>query len=325
MRPVPASARTAARARFSIRQLEAFRALASSGSVARAALELGRTQSAVSMALRDLQQALGVALVQRVGRGLALTAAGERLLPRADELLLRADDLQRAGDAPGDAAAASRLAIGATRTIGAALMPRLVTDYRREHGGARFALAIGNTEEVLARVASFELDVAFVEGEVLDPAFQREAWLADELVVFVRKGHPLLGRGRAGTAHRERGWTPAELARWPWALRERNSGTREVVLRAATAMGRLQVGVEAADNEVLKRVVALDDWIGCLSRRAVAAELAAGTLVEVTLASALMRRALTREFLLVVNPQRYRGAAALGFIEFARRWARANR
>ena len=76
-------------ARFSLRQLEAFRAVAALGSAARAAGELGRTPSAISMALRELQSALGIALLQRSGRGLVLTTAGERLLPKADELLLR--------------------------------------------------------------------------------------------------------------------------------------------------------------------------------------------------------------------------------------------
>jgi DNA-binding transcriptional LysR family regulator len=315
--------RVAARPRFSLRQLEAFRALAATGSVARAAAELGRTQSAVSMALQDLQLALGVALVQRSGRGLVLTATGERLLPRADELLSRADDLQREGGASADAAAGSRLAIGATRSIGPSLLPPLVADFRGATGHRRFELAVGNTEEVLARVASYELDAAFVEGEVLDPAFERELWMKDELVVFVRPGHPLLQRPGAGAPRR--GVAPDELARWPWALRERNSGTREAVLRAASAMGRLEVGVEATDVEALKRLVALDDWIGCLSRRVLASELRNGTLAELPLASAAMRRALVREFLLVLNPARYRGAAALRFIEFARHWGRSHR
>jgi DNA-binding transcriptional LysR family regulator len=90
-------------------------------------------------------------------------------------------------------------------------------------------------------------------------------------------------------------------------------------------MGRLEVGVEATDVEALKRLVALDDWIGCLSRRVLASELRDGTLAELPLASAAMRRALVREFLLVLNPARYRSAAGQRFIEFARRWGRAHR
>jgi len=172
------------------------------------------------------------------------------------------------------------------------------------------------------RLTRYELDAAFVEGEALDPRLQREPWLTDELVVFVRPHHPILAGAMPGRAGRR--YSPDELSAWPWALRERHSGTREVVLRAASAMGRIDVGVEATDNEVLKRLVALDDWIGCLSRRMVAGELDEGTLVEVPLSSARMRKALTREFLLVLNPTRYRSATASQFIEFARRWARSR-
>jgi len=309
------------RVRFSLRQLEAFRALASTGSLVRAADEIGCTQSALSMALRELQQALGVALVQRSGRRLVLTAAGERLLPRADELLLRVDDLRRDADAPSDAPAVGRLSIGASRTIATALMPQLVTDFRHAVRTERIALSIGNTDEVLARVAGYELDAAFVEGEALDPRLQRERWLKDELVVFVRPGHPLLASARSAAGRR---FSPAELSRWPWALRERHSGTREVVLRAAAAMGRIDVGIEATDNEVLKRLVALDDWIGCLSRRVVATDLRGGSLVELALTSQRMRNALRRDFLMVLNPARYRSAAASRLIDFARRWARTQ-
>jgi DNA-binding transcriptional LysR family regulator len=306
--------------RFSLRQLEVFRALAAAGSVVRAADELGCTQSALSMSLRELQQALGVALVQRSGRRLVLTAAGERFLPRADELLLRVDDLRRDTASAAGAVGVGRLAVGASRTIGTALMPQLVVGFRRELAIERIELTIGNTEEVLARVANYELDAAFVEGESLDPRLQGERWMKDELVVFVRPSHPLLAGGRRARA----ALSPAELSRWPWALRERHSGTREVVLRAAAELGRIEVGIEATDNEVLKRLVALDDWVGCLSRRAVESDLAGGTLVELPLASRRMRAALTRDFLLVHNPERYPSATASRFIEFARRWARSE-
>jgi len=310
-------------ARYSLRQLEAFRAVAALGSAARAAHELGRTPSAISMALRELQSALGVALLQRSGRGLVLTTAGERLLPRADELLLRAGDLAQAlGDAR---LPAVPLSIGASRTIGATLMPELITAFRQRHGIERIRLWIGNTEEVLSRVASFELEVAFVEGEVTDPGLEREVWTRDALVIFVRYAHPLL-RDRvpvpaSATAATRPRVSPAELIAWPWALREQQSGTREAALRAAASIGRIRIGVEATDNETLKRLVLLDDWIGCLSRRVVAEELARGTLVELEVTSPAVRRALGRDFLMVTDPQRYRGAAVARFLEFARAWS----
>ncbi len=303
-------------ARFSLRQLEAFRAVAALGSAARAAGELGRTPSAISMALRELQSALGIALLQRSGRGLVLTTAGERLLPKADELLLRAGDLT---DAVGDGRRPpGPLSIGASRTIGTTLMPELVTAFRHRYGGERIRLSIGNTEEVLTRMAGFELELAFIEGEVTDPELEREVWTRDAMVIFVRSAHPLL-HGRGAPVARPR-VSPADLVAWPWALREQHSGTREAALRAAASIGRIRIGIETTDNETLKRLVMLDDWVGCLSRRVVAEELARGTLVALEVASPAVRRALVRDFLIVTDPQRYRGATVARFVEFARHW-----
>ena len=70
----PAFAAPTSRTRFSLRQLEAFCAVARLANASQAAAEIGRTPSAVSMALRDLEQALGVSLFERRGRTLALTA-----------------------------------------------------------------------------------------------------------------------------------------------------------------------------------------------------------------------------------------------------------
>ncbi len=309
-------------ARFSLRQLEAFRAVAATGSIVRAAEELDRTPSAISMALRELQHAMGTDLLQRSGRAVVLTSAGERVLPQIDELLLRAMDLpQRALDTPGRA---QRLAIGASRTIGSTLMPELITAFRREHRGARIQLVIGNTDEVLSRIVNLELEAAFVEGAVLDPGIDREVWLRDELVFFVRSGHPLLKQLQPLRRAQVVRVRAADLAAWPWALRERHSGTREVVLRAASVIGRIEVGIETTDNEAIKQLVMRDDWIGCLSRRVVADEFTRGRLIELTVSAPAVRRALRRDLLLVQDPQRYRGDAISRFIDFARRWAKSQ-
>ena len=78
------------RLRLSLRQLEAFCAVAMTGGVSSAARRLARTQSAVSTALGELESALGTALFERAGRGLRATDAARRLLPRALEVVERA-------------------------------------------------------------------------------------------------------------------------------------------------------------------------------------------------------------------------------------------
>lgn len=289
-----------ARTRVTLRQLEAFRAVCLAGTVSAAATRLARTQSAVSLALHELEAALGVRLFERVGRGLRQTDAARRLLPRATELVDRAAELPAVAGDP--TAGARHLAIGATRSIGPYWMPELLSDFARARPGVAIELVVANTGVLLSRVRDLSLAFAFIEGEVLEPGLGVRRWIDDEMCLFARAQHP----------------RPADLRGAQWALRERGSGTRETFLRAMQPLiGAPAIGVEVDDPEALKRLVAAGDWFGCLSRRSVQAELRAGTLRDVTPASRKLRRALTRTFWIVSHPARYRSSLADALLDCA--------
>ena len=300
--PVSGNAATppALRSRATLRQLEAFCTVAFAGSVSAAAQRLSRTQSAVSLALQELESALGTKLFERAGRGLRQTDAARRLLPAAMELLDRAAELSTlAGDASGSA---QHLAVGASRTIGPFVMPELLADFGGAHPLVSIELVIENTEALSARLRDPSLDAAFIEGDVLEPGLSLQPWLKDEVCLFARAGHP----------------APRALAQGRWALRERGSGTRETFLRAMRpVLGTPLIGLEANDSLALKRLVMNGDWFGCLSRRAVAGELAYGSLIDITPRSPKLRRALTRSFWIATHPQRYRSAAVQALIAHA--------
>lgn len=300
----------AGRARMTLRQLEAFCAVALAGSVSAGAQRVSRTQSAVSLALQELESALGTRLFERAGRGLRQTDAARRLLPKAIEIVERAVELPAI--AVDEATPARHLAIGATRTIGPFLMPGLLADFAHRHPGQAanlsVDLAIENTETLLARIRDLTLDLAFIEGEVTEPALSVQPWMNDEICLFARADHP----------------TPRALGAGRWVLRERGSGTRETFLRAMQPLiGAPQIAIEVSDPLALKRLVAASDWFGCLSRMAIAEELRDGTLRDVTPRSAALRNALTRSFWLVAHPQRYRSAVADALLAHARGWAGA--
>lgn len=290
----------ALRSRATLRQLEAFCSVAFAGSVSAAAQRLSRTQSAVSLALQELESALGAKLFERAGRGLRQTDAARRLLPKAMELLDRAAELPAlAGDAGGSA---QHLAIGASRTIGPFVMPELLAGLGSTQPLLSIELVIENTEALAARLRDLSLDAAFIEGDVLEPDLSLQPWLKDEVCLFARAGHP----------------APHALAQGRWALRERGSGTRETFLRAMRPLlGTPMIALEANDSLALKRLVMNGDWFGCLSRRAVAGELADGSLIDVTPRSPKLRHALTRSFWIATHPQRYRSAAVQALIDHA--------
>lgn len=306
------TARPVARTRATLRQLEAFCAVTLAGTVSAGAQRLSRTQSAVSLALQELESALGARLFERAGRGLRQTDAARRLLPRAIELVERAAELPAiAGDVT---APARHLAIGASRTIGPFLMPELLADFAHRHPGlvenTSIELVIENTETLVARIRDLTLDLAFIEGEVLEPGLSVQPWMNDAICLFARAGHP----------------APRALAAGRWALRERGSGTRETFLRAMQPLiGAPEIAIEVSDPLALKRLVATSDWFGCLSRMAVAGELRDGLLLDVTPRTAGLRRALTRSFWLVSHPRRYRSTVVDALFTHAQAAARARR
>jgi DNA-binding transcriptional LysR family regulator len=316
-----------ARSRVSLRQLEAFCAVALAGSVSAAALRLSRTQSAVSTTLAEFESSLGTRLFERVGRRLQPTEASRRLLPKVLEIVERAAELPAI--AADERTAAERLAIGASRTIGPFVMPELLAGFLRGRPGASVELVVANTQSLIAGVRGFELDLALVEGNVLESDLSVERWVDDELCLFARAGHPLLPPRRARTGRARPRLPPrpvrlpaATLAAAAWALREPGSGTRETFLRAvAPVIGSPRVGLQISDPLTLKRFVSVGDWFGCLGRRAIADELATGELVELRAPAPGVRRDLTRQFWIVRHPQRYRSATLDALTAHVARWA----
>jgi DNA-binding transcriptional LysR family regulator len=316
-----------ARNRLSLRQLEAFCAVCMAGGVSAAALRLHRTQSAVSAAVGELESALGTPLFERAGRGLRQTEAARRLLPSALEVVERARELPAL--AAGGQGEAERLRVGASRTIGPFVMPGLLVRFTQARPHAAVELSVANTAELLARLRRLELDLAFVEGDVLAAGLSLTEWMHDELCLFARAGHPIAERFPRGPrgAVQGRAYTAA-LADASWALREAGSGTLETFLRAiAPAIGAPAIGIAVDDPLALQRIVAGGDWLGCMSRRAVTDALESGSLVELPAPDAAVRRALTRRFWVVRLPERYRTAAvdtlmALAVPGTARRKAR---
>jgi DNA-binding transcriptional LysR family regulator len=315
-----------------LRQIETFCELARQGSLALTAERLSLTESAISVSVHELEKQLGENLFNKQGRRLILSDRGRELLPQALELLERAESF---GDV-GSSTRTQSLAIGATRSIGPHLLPRLIDDFERHLAGAtprqeisgnpfpvseapartskcNYELFVQNSEIVLHRLLERSLDMAFVEGEVLDPALHKQAWLSDQLVIFCRAKHPLLGKKARLN----------DFASASWALRESGSGTREIFLRAlAPHLPTLNIDVETSDNSTLSEIVATSDRLGCLSKRVIEQQLSKGSLVEINaknLAPSL-EQALRRKFWIVTHPQRHRRALVAKLIGFAKTW-----
>ena len=296
------------RLRLSLRQLEVFVATARGGSTRAAADHVARSQSAASAALADLENVLGVPLFDRVGRRLMLNENGRALLPKAGSLLDQAAEMEHLFAGEHDAP----LRVAASLTIGEYLLPGLLARWKGEHPASPAHLMIGNTTEVIAAVAAFNVDVGFIEGPQTHPRLIVRPWLTDELVIVAAPTHALAGR----TA------SLRDLREATWALREPGSGTREAVERwLLERVGSLRVDFELGSPEAIKRLVAAGVALGCLSREVVARELTHGTLVE--LATRLPRA--TRRLVMVLHRDKHLGRGAEDFVRHCTAFAASAR
>lgn len=265
---------------ITLRQIEVFTEVLKSGSTTQASQVLSLSQSAVSAALADLENQLGVQLFDRVGKRLVLNEHGRLLYPRAVGLLEQAGEIEQLFREDSGA-----IRLFASSTIGNYLLPGMIAAYRRDFPGLPLELSVGNSQDAIQAVADFRVDIGLIEGPCHEPDIISTPWLEDELVVFAAPDSALL----------QQPVTLASLAAAPWILRERGSGTREIVdYQLLSHLPQFQLGMELGNSEAIKHAVRHGMGISCLSRRVIADQLEAGTLAEVEVPLPRLTRTLYR-------------------------------
>jgi DNA-binding transcriptional LysR family regulator len=291
--------------RLTLRQLQVFVAVANTGSTTAASSEIALSQSATSAAVNELERLLSMRLFDRVGRRLALNDNGRALLERARALLEGARDVERMARDAGDQLQALR--IGASTTIGNHVLPDLLAAFLGggQFGAARWrsSVAIGNTRDICARVAEFDLDVGLIEGACHESALEVHPWLRDVMVVVAAPAPRRAAPQRL----------PVQALRDAvWLLREPGSGTREATDQALLPHLRAyRRCIELGSSEAIKHAAAAGIGFACLSRWVVADWLDSGRLREV----ATTLPAITRQCYWVVHRDKHHTPALRRMID----------
>lgn len=300
--------------RLSLRQLQIFIAIVESGSTTAAAERIALSQSATSAALKELESLLTTRLFDRVGKRLLLNDAGRALLPQARWVLDGAQGIESQFGASTETIA-SRLRVGASTTIGNYLMPGLIASFRDTHPDTQIAVNIGNTQDIAAAVANFEVDLGLIEGPSHQPELKATAWMRDELVIVCAPGYELaqhLPQEKLKSAHK----VPLEvslksLGEAQWLLREPGSGTREAVEQALRPhLHQLQADLQLGGTEAIKQAAAEGLGVTCLSRCVIEDFVTLGRLVVLNTALP----PLTRRFYLIQHEKKYPSAGLERFI-----------
>ncbi len=279
---------------LSLNQLRTFLEVARAGSVRDAAEHLVVSQPAVSSALASLQRTIGAPVVARDGRGVKLTAAGERLADYGRRIVALIDQaVVEARAAAEQREAIVRLAV--VTTAAEQLVPQLIAGFEPAAGGTAVELHVANRQQVWDRLAHGEADLA-LGGRPPDERFATRAVRSNALVVVAA----------AAAAPRD----AAALAASTWLVRESGSGTRATTESLFEALGIAPRTLTIGSNGAIQACVRAGLGVSLLSRGALARDLTDGAVVEV----ATPHTPLQRDWHLVARAGEAATAGASRFI-----------
>lgn len=278
------------------------------GSISEAARRIFVSQPAVSRQIRVLEEYYGTLLFDRGEGKLRLTEAGKILYPYMKAIL---EDHEK-----GKAAIAAYLGngneemtLGATLTIGEYLLPKMMRKMRIKMPDLRCFFQIGNTREMIDGLKEHSLDLALIEGKMEeDEDLHVERFADDELILIVSPDHPWT---------KEEGIEIERLREEKLILREKGSGTRNIVEEALDEMGvwdATRNALEIPNTQTIKGTVEAGLGVAFLSRLTVQRDLELGILKEVRIRDFH----LTRSLWLVTPKQRFRKKSVDRFLKYLR-------
>lgn len=267
-----------------MRRFEIFFRVVESGGFTRAAEAMSLTQPTLSAAVRQLEDELGVRLLDRLGREVVPTAAGRLLHGYAQRIFtLREDalnELRSLQDGEG-----GELQLGGSTIPGTYILPRIVAEFGARYPQVRVNLQLASTHEIVERLRRRQLELALTGGWVRDDTIEAIPCFGDELVVIVPPGHPWAGRTMLAES---------ELVAEPLLLRERGSASRNALEARLREQGVEPAAAnqvaEVGGNEALKQGVRAGLGVAVISRLAVAGELGRKELVALRFAGGRLKR-----------------------------------
>jgi LysR family pca operon transcriptional activator len=259
--------------RVRFRHLQTFLEVARQKSVVKAANLLNVSQPAVTKTIRELEEALGVAVLERDGRGIRLTRSGEIFMRHAG---LAITALRQGIDsvANGDAGGGPPIRVGALPTVSARVMPYAMKLFLAERTGTLIKIVTGENAVLLEQLRLGELDL--VVGRLAEPermsGFFFEHIYSEQVFFVVRPGHPLADRGED---------LFVRLSEFPVLMPTRGSIIRPFVERffIAHAVAAIPVQIETVSDAFGRAFVRQSDAVWIISRGVVADDLEVGSLV----------------------------------------------
>lgn len=260
-------------------QLKTFLEVVRQGSIRAAASSLSVTEPSVSAGVASLQRELGVALLERHGRGIRVTPAGEEFAGYASQMLGLAEKAgRRAREKAGEAA---QLRIAAVTTAGESLMAPILRLFQQKVPDVELWMEVGNRQTVIDSLLSYQADVGIGGRPPEEGDISGERFLENHLAVVGAPDHPL-----SEGAHKA-----SELNGETWLLRETGSGTRNNTEEFFNETGiEPRSFMTLGSNGAVKQAASAGLGVTLISTHAVAKELAGGILSRLQIEGTPLKR-----------------------------------
>ncbi|HOW54636.1 MAG TPA: selenium metabolism-associated LysR family transcriptional regulator [Syntrophorhabdaceae bacterium] len=257
-----------------LRHIETFLKIAELRSFTKAADELCITQPTASKQIVDLERFFDVRLIDRTKRTVTLTKAGEIFIKYARDIMsLKRDTIEAIDSFKG--LKKGKMTIGASTIPGIYILPGVLSDFKDRYSGIRFELTISDTKNIVDLMEAGALDIGIVGSKNETGKLEYKKFIDDTIIVIAPPDYP-------GTI------TFSQLKDHLLISRERGSATRNTFELAVGKLknfrkNELNIIAELSDNEAIKEAVKSGMGMAYISKMAVKAELASGTLREVTI------------------------------------------
>ena len=265
-----------------INQLEVLIAVAREKSFSRAADVLGRTQPAVSQAVRRLEQEIGEKLFDRSSKDGTLTAAGELLVDYARQMM----NLRHAANT---ALREMRNLQNGKVTISANehtvfyLLP-IIEEFRQRHPAIKIEVQRGVASRIPEQITAREVELGVISFKPTDTSLRSISVLNDELVLIVAPGHRLADRPSVSIR---------DLADETFVAHNAPSPYRKKVIETFDKYDTgLNISVELPSLEAIKRLVETGTGIALVPKLTAKSEIAAGQLAGLSVKEMKLERKL---------------------------------
>jgi DNA-binding transcriptional LysR family regulator len=278
------------------------------GSFSAAAEALFVTQPAVTKQIQQLQAALGVKLLNRFGKKMVLTDAGEALYDFADKIFqienqaeesLRDFQQRKSG----------RLRVHASESFGAYYLPFAIHLFRRRYPRIHIAVTIFTHEQIVENTIRLENDLGFISSPVEHKKLVMEEILEDRLILIVPPSHPFA---------RKKVLDPWELEGQSIIMHEKGSASRNIVDEFISRNNLyVSVTLELSNNEAIKRAVEQGLGLSLISENVVREEIERKKLKPVPIADPTLKR----KYFLIYHKDKYLSQPFQMFLSMVKQWA----